>query len=143
MRHRDAPRIRAAIEAAERRTSAEVVVSVAPFFLGSVAAAARRAFARLGVAATRARNGVLIFVVPSRRQLIVLADAQAEARMGPACLAEVARRIAAGFGRGRGTEGLLAGIEHVADGLATAFPRTPDDVNELADAPDFVAAGPR
>jgi uncharacterized membrane protein len=70
----DAACVRRAVEAAEHRTSAEIVVSIAPFFLGRVWSAARRAFARLGVAGTRARNGVLVFVVPSRRQVVVLAD---------------------------------------------------------------------
>src|SRR3990167_8956642 len=77
----DVSRVRAAVEAGERRTAAEIVVSIAPFFLGRAWSAARRAFERLGVARTRERNGVLVFVVPSRRQVVVLADDNALARL--------------------------------------------------------------
>ena len=70
----DRERIKRAIQHAERKTSGEIVVSVAPFFLGSVQRAADRAFVRLGVSRTRERNGVLIFVVPSRRSFVILGD---------------------------------------------------------------------
>jgi uncharacterized membrane protein len=129
----DARRIRDAIEAAERGTSAEIVVSVSPFFVGSVWAAARRAFRRLGVAGTRRRNGVLIFVVPSRHQLVVLADDAIHDHFGDRMWRDLADRIAAGFGRGQGTDALVEGIELLGQALAGPFPRAPDDVNELPD----------
>ena len=128
-------RVREAVEAAERLTSAEIVVSVAPFFLGRVWTAARRAFARLGVARTRGRNGVLVFVVPSRRQVIVLADDGAVARIEPAIWRDAAARIAAAFARGEGTAGLVDGIEWLARVLSGPFPHERTDVNELPDQP--------
>ncbi|HVK72369.1 MAG TPA: TPM domain-containing protein [Kofleriaceae bacterium] len=127
----DRDRVRAAIEGAERQTSAEIVVSIAPFFLGGVAPAARHAFTRLGVARTRARNGVLIFVVPSRHQVVVLPDEAAEARLHPDVVADAARRVAAGFGRDDGTGGLVDGIAVLAGALAPLFPPAADDVDEL------------
>jgi uncharacterized membrane protein len=48
----DSERVKTAIERAEDQTSGEIVVSVAPFFWGSVEKAARRAFARLGITQT-------------------------------------------------------------------------------------------
>ena len=133
-------RVREAIEAAERRTSAEIVVSIAPFFLGRIWPAAQRAFARLRVAHTRRRNGVLIFIVPARRQVVVLADRGAHAQIDPAMWHEAASRIAAAFGRGHGTAGLVAGIEHLAHTLAGPYPHERDDVNELPDQPHVEGA---
>ena len=73
----DRDKIKTAIQAAEHRTSGEICVSVAPFFWGSIEKAADRAFIRMGVARTKHRNGVLIFVVPSRRKFVVLGDSGA------------------------------------------------------------------
>ena len=131
----DLERVQRAVETAERTTSAEIVVSVAPFFVGRLWPAARRAFRRLGVAHTRHRNGVLVFVVPARRGVIVLADDGAHARVDPAVWQDVAARISAAFARGHGSDGLVEGIHHLARALAAAFPRERGDVNELPDRP--------
>jgi putative membrane protein len=131
----DLDRVREAVEEAERHTSAEIVVSIAPFFLGRVWPAAQRAFARLGVARTRGRNGVLVFVVPSRRQVIVLADEGATARIDPSVWRDAAAQIAAAFARGDGTAGLVEGIAFLARALSGPFPHARADVNELPDQP--------
>jgi uncharacterized membrane protein len=131
----DLDRVREAVRAAERRTSAELVVSIAPFFLGRTWQAARRAFARLGIARTRQRNGVLVFVVPARRKVIVLADEGAHARVDGGVWQDVATRIAAAFARGQGTEGLVDGLDRLAGALADPFPHEHGDVNELPDQP--------
>jgi uncharacterized membrane protein len=136
----DRARVRQAVEAAERRTSAEIVVSIAPFFLGRVWPAARRAFERLGVARTRGRNGVLVFVVPARRQVVVLADEGALARLEPATWRDVASRIADAFARGQGTTGLVDGIERLSRVLSGPFPHQRGDLNELPDQPQLQGA---
>lgn len=133
----DVELVRAAVEAAERRTSAELVVSIAPFFLGGVWPAARRAFARLGVARTRDRNGVLVFVVPSRRQVVVLADDEALARVEPVVWPDAASRIAHAFGEGHGTSGLVDTIEWMSTVLSRPFPHDAADINELPDQVDL------
>ena len=131
----DLARVREAVEAAERRTSAEIVVSIAPFFLGSVGAAASRAFGRIGVAHTQGRNGVLVFIVPARRQVIVLPDDGARARIGRSVWHDVASHIAAEFARGEGTSGLIDGVGRLASVLSEPFPHERRDVNELPDQP--------
>lgn len=131
----DLDRIRAAVQIAEKMTSAEIVVAIAPFFLGRVWPAARRAFERLDVAHTRERNGVLVFVVPARRQVIVLPDIGAEARVHGGVWEDVARRIAVAFSQGRGTDGVIEGIESLAGTLHVVFPYYAADVNELPDQP--------
>ncbi|MBX3158562.1 MAG: TPM domain-containing protein [Deltaproteobacteria bacterium] len=132
----DLDRIRGAVEAAERLTSAEIVVSIAPFFLGRVWKAARRAFGRLGIATTRGRNGVLVFVVPSRRQVVILADDAALTRIDPSVWSDVAGRIAIAFARGHGTRGITDGVTRLGAVLAAPFPRGPGDAaGELPDEP--------
>ena len=74
MRIIDSAKVKDAIEAAERRTSGEIAVSVSPVFWGDVRTAAQKAFERMGMTRTRERNGVLIFVVPARRRFVVLGD---------------------------------------------------------------------
>jgi len=121
----DAPAIEAAITRAEARTSGEIRVSVAPFFWGNVRRTAEEAFDRLGMAATRERNGVLIFVVPARRCFVVIGDAGIHARVGDAFWVEVSARMSAAFRAGRYTEGLIAGVELVGERLAGSFPADP------------------
>lgn len=132
----DRTAVREAVAAAERRTSAEIVVSISSFFLGSVSGAAERAFDRLGVARTRRRNGVLVFVVPSRHQVVVLPDDEAAARVDPAVYERAASMIAAACGRGEGTLGIMEAVALLANALEVAFPFARDDVNEL---PDLIA----
>lgn len=136
----DLVRVRQAVEAAERRTSAEIVVSIAPFFVGRVWTAAHRAFVRLGVARTHGRNGVLVFVVPARREVVVLADEGAIATVNPAIWRDAALRIAAAFADGRGTEGLVDGIEWLSFTLSELFPPQRGDTNELPDQPQLQGA---
>lgn len=138
----DLTRVREAVEAAERTTSAEIVVSVAPFFVGRVWQAAQRAFTRLGVSRTRGRNGVLVFVVPSRRQVVLLADDRALAEVDPSVWSETATQIATAFAHGHGTTGLVDGIERLARSLRAPFPHQPADVNELPDRPVLERGGP-
>lgn len=134
----DVARVRDAIIAAERATSAELRVSLAPWFWGSVERAANKAFVRLGMTATRDHNGVLFFVVPSRRAFVVLGDAGVHDRLGQAFWDELATILAAYFGRSQFTEGLLAALEHAGEQLALKFPSSPEDKqNELPDEIDF------
>ena len=127
-----------AIAAAEHQTSGQVVVSISPFFIGSVRRAADRAFLRLGVANTRAHNGVLFFIVPSRRQFIVLGDDGIHRAVGQTFWDDVAAAVSKRFARGDMTAGLVDGIAEVGRQLAAHFPHDDaDERNELPDAIDY------
>ncbi len=134
----DAERVKQAIQAAERQTSGEIVVSVSTFFWGSVQRAAEMTFDRLGVARTRERNGVLLFIVPSRRQFVILGDQGIHARVGQAFWDGAAEAVSARFRAGDMTGALVDGIERIGAQLASHFPHQGErDVNELPDEPDF------
>jgi uncharacterized membrane protein len=134
----DAHRVQTAIEEAERRTSGEVRVCVAHFFWGSVERAADRAFARLGMLGTAQRNGVLFFVVPSRKRFVIIGDEGIHAKVGPEFWTRVAAAVSERFHARDFTGGLVQGIETVAAELSTHFPFDPDtDRDELPNTVDF------
>jgi uncharacterized membrane protein len=134
----DAERVEQAIALAELRTSGEIRVSVAPWFWGSVERAADRAFIRLGMTGTREKNGVLFFIVPSRRALVVLGDSGIHARVGQEFWEGVARVLEIRFRRSEFTEGLIEGVEKAAKQLALHFPYDPEqDENELPNVVDI------
>lgn len=132
----DSARVQAAIEDAEARSSGEVVVSIAEFFLGNVPRAAHEALERLGVTRTRLRNGVLLFVAPARRRFEILADVGIHAKVASGFWDRVAAALGKRFAAHEYTEGLVEAIEMIGAELALHFPRGPHDINELPDRPD-------
>ncbi|MBC8133879.1 MAG: TPM domain-containing protein [Deltaproteobacteria bacterium] len=133
----DAAAVEAAIARAEARTTGEIRVSVAGFFRGDLRRLAERAFRRLGMVATRHRNGVLILVAPTRRQLVILGDQGIHAHVGEAFWSVLTDKLSARFHNQEFTAGLIEAIEHIGGELAAHFPPVPGgDVNELSDAVD-------
>ena len=134
----DQVRVVAAIREAEQVTSGEIRVSVAPFFWGDVEKTAERAFRRLGMENTADRNGVLIFLVPSRKRFAILGDTGIHAKVGQAFWHDVSACLSSQFRRGAFTEGLVEGVHMVGDRLATHFPAVGKaDRDELSDDVDF------
>ena len=139
MRVIDTEAIEDAITRAEEGTSGEIRVSVAPYFWGNVRRTAERAFERLGMIETRDRNGVLLFIVPSRRKFVVLGDEGIHARVGQAFWDDLSETLAPAFHDGHYTEGLIAAITQIGLRLAEYFPPHPDrgDRDELPNVVDF------
>jgi len=135
MIHRlDREKIKAAITDAERRTSGEIRVSISPFFWGKVRPVAERAFVRLKMTGTKDRNGILFFVVPSRRRFVVLGDEGIHAKVGQEFWDAIAGVLSEEFRKGHFQDGLLRGIALAAEKLAAHFPYDPAaDRNELPD----------
>jgi uncharacterized membrane protein len=134
----DDDRIKAAIIAAEKQTSGEIRVSVARFFWGNVRRAAEKAFTRMGMRATRDRNGILFFIVPSRHAFAIIGDEGIHQKVGQDFWNELVVSIAKDFMAGKFNEGLLLGIAECGRLLAVHFPYQGEkDVNELPDDIDF------
>ena len=134
----DVAAVEATIGRVETRTSGEIRVSLAPLFWGKVRRTAERAFARLDVGSTRARNGVLIFVAPARRRFVILGDEGIDSRVGPEFWDKVSAALAVAFREGRYTKGLNEAIETIGEALALHFPATQaDNPNELPDTVDL------
>jgi uncharacterized membrane protein len=138
VRQIDAPRLEQAIASAERQTSGQIIVSFAPFFLGSVDRAAARAFNRLGLSRTREHNGVLFFIVPGRRQFVLLGDEAIHRVVGQPFWDTVVAATTPRFAAGDFTGAILDGIAAVGRVLATHFPFDPaTGTNELPDQIDI------
>ncbi len=134
----DGEKIKRAIQEAEHRTSGEIRVSIASFFWGNIEKAADKAFARMGMTATKEHNGVLFFVVPARRKFVVLGDRGIHARVGQEFWRRVAEAVSEKFRTGDFTGGLIRGIEEVGEQLAAHFPYdAATDKDELPDDVDF------
>jgi uncharacterized membrane protein len=87
---------------------------------------------------TAARNGVLFFIVPSRRRFVVLGDEGIQAKVGQEFWESVARCLSERFRKGEFTEGLLEAIATAGESLARHFPYEEGrDRNELGNEVDF------
>jgi uncharacterized membrane protein len=123
----------AAIAEAERKTSGEIRVFLSHRKPEDAVAAAQRAFDQLGMARTRERNGVLIFVAPRVRKFAVIGDAGVHQHCGPEFWTALAAEMSGHFRKAEFTIGIAHGIRKAGELLARHFPRQPDDVNELPD----------
>jgi len=134
----DDDRIKAAIVVAEKLTSGEIRVSVSRFFWGNVQRAAHRAFIRLGMQSTHDRNGILFFVVPSRRCFAIIGDEGIHQKVGQEFWEKLVAAMSADFKQGDFNAGLQNGIAEAGRSLAEHFPYQGEkDVNELPDDIDF------
>ncbi len=129
----DHARVETAVAAAERRTSGEIRVLVSRAAVEDPVAEAQKHFARLGMHATAARNGVLILLAPRSRAYAVIGDRAIHEKCGDAFWTELAAAMGDAFKRGDFTAGLVLGVERAGELLAAHFPRQSDDRNELSD----------
>jgi uncharacterized membrane protein len=137
------PAVERAIARAETRTSGEIRVSIAGFFVGSSRGLAERAFQRLGLQATRDRNGVLLLIAPARRQVVVLGDEAIHAQVGDAFWAEIASRVSTHFREDRFTQGVVEAIDAIGEALARHFPAGAEADGNPNELPDTIDVGDR
>ncbi len=126
-------RIASAIAVAEGRTSGEIRVFIQHGPVREAMAEAKVQFKKLGVAATRERNGVLIFVAPRSQKFAVLGDEGIHQRCGEEFWRGLVEMMREEFRSAHFTEALVQGISRAGELLAEHFPRQADDRNELPD----------
>lgn len=134
----DTDRVEAAIAAAERRCAAEIRVVVSRSTAADPVAAAEAEFERLGMTATAARNGVLIFLAPRSRTFAIVGDEGVHAHCGAAFWDALAATMEEAFRRDDFTAGIVLGVGRAGELLATCFPRADDDRDELPDRVEIV-----
>ena len=140
LRRLDTHTVEDAIARAETRTTGEIRVSIAGFFLGSSRRLAEDAFRRLGLHATQNRNGVLLLIAPARREVVVLGDEAIHAQVGDAFWTEIAARVSTRFHEDRFTEGVVEAVDEIGAALARHFPcgtEADGNPNELPDTIDL------
>jgi uncharacterized membrane protein len=130
----DHKRIVAAIREAEAKTSGQIRVYLQRGELaGDPVAEAQKQFRKLGMQATKERNGVLIFVLPRARKFAVLGDEGVHKKCGDEFWQQLVGRMRAHFQNENFTDALVEGIEEVGKLLDRYFPKTSAPRNELPD----------
>ena len=129
--------IRAAIAAAETRTSGEIRVHLAPVTKSPDPQAPRTAaeavFEAIGMTATAERNGVLLYISVADHRFAVVGDKAIDEKVANDFWVGITNQLAADFKRKRFAPGTVAAIGVIAEELGRHFPRTSTDVNELSD----------
>jgi uncharacterized membrane protein len=134
----DLEAIAAAVGAAERETSGEIRVHLERRLPrhpagGDALARATEVFTRLGMHATDARNGVLIYLAVDDHKLAIAGDAGVHARVGDEYWQRIRDAMVERLRRGEARAAVLHAVTEVGAILKTFFPRRPDDRNELSD----------
>jgi len=130
---REKQKIEAAIQQAEKNTSAEIRVHLERKAKQDILAHAKKEFERLGMAETNERNGVLIFLGVKSRRFAILGDQGIHSKVAPGYWNELADIMIGHFKEDRFEEGIIRAIEKIGTHLAEFFPYQPNDVNELPD----------
>ena len=130
----DHERIVAAIKAAEVDTSGQVRVYIQRGKLeGDPVTAAQEKFQKLGMQATKERNGVLIFVLPRARKFAVIGDEGVHQKCGDQFWQKLVERMRVHFQNENFTDALVEAIQETGKLLASHFPKKASPQNELPD----------
>ena len=130
----DQQRIVAAIGAAELQTSGEIRVHIEPKCKeADPIKRAASVFNSLGMAHTRQRNGVLIYLAYKSRKFAIIGDCGINDRV-PENFWDTERNTLLQFLiESRPADGICKIIEQIGEKLAEFFPYTDDDINEQSD----------
>jgi uncharacterized membrane protein len=127
-------RIIRAIREAESKTSGEIRVLIQRGKLKSdPLVAAKKKFHRLGMHKTRERNAVLIFVAPRAHKFAVVGDEAIHKRCGEEFWQRIAGEIRTRFQSEKFSDALVEAVREIGGVLASDFPKTRVDTNELPD----------
>jgi uncharacterized membrane protein len=127
-------RIVRAIATAEANTSGEIRVFIQRGVVDDPVPAARAQFQKLGMTATRERNGVLIFVAPRSQKFAVIGDEGIHQRCGDVFWQQLVASMQVHFKAENFTDAVVHAIDQTGELLSAQFPRRPDDRNELPNA---------
>ena len=126
-------RIIQTIQEAERQTSGEIRVHLEKDYEGAILGAASRTFFSLKMDRTKDHNGVLIFIVPPRKDFAIFGDQGINAAVPPDFWEETKNAMQQYFRQGMFAEGVCQGVKMAGEKLQAFFPWTDGDKNELPD----------
>jgi uncharacterized membrane protein len=126
-------RIVDALRHAESGSSGEVRVHFAKKIHTDILTDAQATFNTLGMFKTERRNGVLIYVVPRKKQFAIIGDEGFHKIAGDDFWQCVKDKMQDFFRHGQFVEGMIAGLAEVGEILKKHFPREDNDTNELQD----------
>lgn len=128
-----------AIREAEKESSGEIRVHIENHCSKTVLDRAAQVFAELRMHKTALRNGVLIYVALTDRQLAIIGDVGINTKVADDFWESTKELMLEQFRQGKLCEGLCRGIREVGQQLKSYFPYQSDDVNELPDDISFKA----
>jgi putative membrane protein len=86
-----------------------------------------------GVASTRGRTGILLFISLMERKAVVLADEAISKKLPRETWAEICKGMIEGIQHGQTSDGLIGAIRRSGELLAQNFPNGPEEnINELS-----------
>lgn len=97
----------------------------------AVQARAARMFTERGVFDTQKHSGVLILLSELEHEVVILGDRGIHARVQLEGWRHHIQHIVAGIAAGRPAQGVLEVLDELGEVLAEAFPRGPEDTDEL------------
>ena len=128
-------RISNKIKAVEKNTAGEICVSIKEkksFLKSSIYDLAKNEFYKLGVAKTRDKTGILIFILLEKKQFYILADEGINEIVPENTWDGIKDEMQKMFKEGNFCKGVIHGIDEIGSLLSKHFPIKPDDTNELS-----------
>ena len=123
----------AAIQSAESNTTGEIRVHLEYDYKGDILTAAVKTFYHLNMHETKGRNGVIVFLVPKRKQFAIYGDEGINKVVPSNFWDDVRDVMLQDFKQGNFSKGICKGIERIGKKLKVYFPGIHDDINELPD----------
>jgi uncharacterized membrane protein len=136
--HDEQKRIVEEIHKAEERTSGEIRVHLDRHSGEDVLKKAQRIFYRLGMARTKDRNGVLIYLATDHRKFAILGDEGIHRVVPENYWAEVKEEMQKHFREEKFFAGICRAIQQIGEKLRAHFPDEKAGANEL---PDEISEG--
>ncbi len=123
----------AGIREQELRTSAEIRVCLSYKLVWRPERHARRLFEKIGMRATRHRNGTLIMMMPRMKRVILLGDSGIDAVVPSGFWQQTVDAMILRMHDAGPLDALREGLRRIGDELSRHWPRLDDDTNELPD----------
>jgi len=123
--------IEAAVETAERATSAEIKLIVLRHCWQDIQAKAAELFRKHRLYETQDRNAVLILLVTTNREFLIHGDEGIHTKVDASFWDDVKDLMQRHFRSNDFGTGLKLGIEKIGEKLAAFYPCRADDVNEI------------
>jgi len=134
----DGNKIINSIKLAEQNTSGEIRVHFQRKFKGDILEVAVATFKKLKMDETELNNGVLLFIVPRRKEFCILGDKGINKIVPENFWEDIKDDLSDHFKANKMAEGICRNIEKIGEKLKSHFPIQEDDVNEL---PDTISYG--
>jgi uncharacterized membrane protein len=121
-----------AISTAEKNTSGEIRVHIENFCFGNEVKRAVKVFNKLGMANTKERNGILIYLAVQSKKVAIIGDEGIHKKLGREYWDKLVEQLISKFHKEHKADGLAESIIECGNQLKHYFPYAHDDKDELS-----------